>query len=159
MRRASVIWGEYRKDRRGAVALEAAFILPFLLIGGIGAIDASYLMLQNHKMEAGLANAASYLARSPDPAAHEMLAKRLAVSGRIGTGGRPVLRDWNPSDIAITYKSVANAGGNYRGGTSVKTVTLTSSKSFDGFGVLKSVFGGSITIQARHEQRLVGTLT
>lgn len=146
------------RERSGAVAVETVFILPFLLFGGLAAIDASFLMLQNHKMESGLSNAGSYLARVQNPNALEDNAKRLAVSGQIGSGGAARLSGWNAGDITVSYKSVANNDGDYRGGASVRTVTLSSQKPFNGFGILKTVFGGSITISARHEQRLIGAL-
>ena len=150
----------YAREQNGAVAVEAAFVLPFLILGGIGTMDASYLLLQNHKMETGLANAASYLARASSPQTVELQAKRIATLGTPQAVGAPVIQDWTPTDITISYKVISNAnlgtGTLYRGGDTIRVVQLASQKPYAGFGVLKAAFGGSLVVKATHEQRLTG---
>lgn len=151
----------WREDCQGAIAVEAAFLLPLLLLAGFGAIDASYLLLQNHKMEAGLANAGSYLARTTNPEGFEARAKRLAATGSLDSGAAPRIKNWTESDVAIQYRSVvnsvnANGETDYRGGDTIRVAQISSSLTYQGFGILKAVTGGAVTITARHEQRLIG---
>lgn len=153
----------YVRAQKGAVAVEAAFILPFLILGGIGVMDASYLLLQNHKMETGLANAGSYLARASNPQTVELQAKRIATFGTTQAAGHAVIHDWMPADVTIGYKVISNGsvsvGTLYRGGNNISVVQISSEKTYAGFGILKAAFGGSLTIKAAHEQRLTGDIS
>jgi len=149
----------YRDSESGAVAIEAVFILPFLILIGFGSIDGSLLMMQNHKAENGLVSAGNYLAQTPTPINFETHAKRLATTGQIKTGASQKIRNWSESDVTIKYKSIANtnagSGRNYRGGDTIKVVQLSTSIPFQGIGFLKTVSGGSITVKASYEERLI----
>ena len=149
----------YRVSDTGTVAIEAVFVFPFLIFIGFGAIDGSLLMMQNHKAENGLVSAGSYLARTPSPARFEARAKRLATTGQVASGGEKKILNWSVTDIAINYKSIANAntrtGRNYRGGDTIKIVQLSTSIPFQGLGFLKFVSRGSIAINANYEERLI----
>lgn len=149
----------YLKSESGAVAIEAVFALPLLILIGFGAIDGSLLMMQNHKAENGLVSAGNYLARTPTPASFEARAKRLATTGQMATGGERKIGNWAESDVTISYKSIANAdngsGRNYRGSDTVKVVQLSTSIPFQGLGFFKSVSGGAIMVNASYEERLI----
>jgi len=149
----------YRDSESGTVAIEAVFALPLLILIGFGAIDGSLLMMQNHKAETGLVSAGNYLAKTPTPMSFEARAKRLATTGQMNAGGVPKIKNWSESDVAISYKSIANtdtgSGRNYRGSDTVKIVQLSTSIPFQGLGFFKSVSGGSIAIKASYEERLI----
>lgn len=149
----------YLEAESGAVAIEAVFALPLLILIGFGAIDGSLLMMQNHKAENGLVSAGNYLARTPAPVSFEARAKRLATTGQMSSGGTRKIGNWAQSDVVINYKSIANAdngsGRNYRGGDTVKVVQLSTSIPFQGLGFFRSVSGGSITVKASYEERLI----
>lgn len=149
----------YRNSESGAVAIEAVFALPLLILIGFGAIDGSLLMMQNHKAENGLVSAGNYLARTPTPTSFEARARRLATTGQMSTGGDRKIGNWSETDVTIRYKSIANSDGgsgrNYRGGDTIKVVQLSTSIPFQGLGFFKSVSGGSITVNASYEERLI----
>lgn len=149
----------YRKAEDGAVAIEAVFALPLLILIGFGAIDGSLLMMQNHKAETGLISAGNYLAQTPMPLNFETKAKRLATTGQLSAGGVRKIQNWSENDITISYKSFANSddgsGRDYRGGDTLKVVQLSTEIPFQGLGFFKSVTGGSITIKANYEERLI----
>ena len=149
----------YRKSESGAVAIEAVFALPLLILIGFGAIDGSLLMMQNHKAENGLVSAGNYLAKTPTPTNFEDRAKRLATTGQMTAGGDRKIENWTDSDVSIIYKTTSNAdtglGRNYRGGDTIKVVQLSTSIPFQGIGLLKSVSGGTINIKANYEERLI----
>lgn len=149
----------YHESDSGAVAIEAVFALPLLIMIGFGAIDASLLMIQNHKAETGLVSAGNYLAQTPAPASFEIHAKRLATTGDITSNGYPKIKNWSENDVVINYKTIANidagSGRSYRGNDAVKIVRLSTSIPFQGLGFIKSITGGSITIKAHYEERLI----
>ena len=150
----------YQTCQSGAAVVEAVFVFPLLILLGFGAVDSSLLMLQNHKMETGLTAAGNYLSRSENPQSLETKARRLATTGQLTSGGSAKITGWGTNDVVISYQSTANPdnGGSrdYRGGDTIKVARLTSQLSYDGIGFLKAVTGGSITIKASYEERLVG---
>ncbi|WP_409432905.1 TadE/TadG family type IV pilus assembly protein [Litorimonas sp. RW-G-Af-16] len=151
----------YRKDERGAVAVEAVFIVPLLIALGLGAVDSSLLILNNHRMETGLTAAGNYLARTGSPQALETRAKRLAVTGQLDSGHPARITGWSASDVTINYRQIANPQVNgqrqYRGSDVVQIIELSSEHTYQGIGVLKSIFGGSIKLKATHQERVVGS--
>ena len=148
----------FLRDTAGVAAVEAAIIMPFLGVVGLGIMDCSYMFLQNHKMEQSLVAAANYMSLSADPESVEDEAKRIAVTGTIQTGGEPVIKNWSTSDITIGYKLIDNQDGDYRGGDFVRVVDITTSNSYDGFGLIKAVTGGSVTLSAQYQQRMTRAL-
>jgi len=152
MKPASGIWG----DRRGAMAAEAALILPVLLLFGFGAADYSNLLIQKHRMSSGLVAAGNYLARSSAPESLEAPARNLAVTGS-PTGTDPRIRGWQVSDVAISYRSQQNNNGDYRGGDNIRTVILSSETNYTGFGIVTMISPGGITIRSRYEERVLGS--
>lgn len=148
-----------RQDRRGVAAIEAALLLPLLTLAGFGVIDASLLLLQNHKMENGLAAAGNYLSKAPNPNSVEVQAKRLATTGHVKAGGKALIAGWSDAAVTITYRSVSNNAGNYRGGNNVRVVRLTSQTPYQGLGLIKAISGGSLFLKASYENRLVSERT
>lgn len=150
----------YISDCSGVAAIEAALMFPFLLLTCFATIDASYLMLQNHKMEAGLSAAGNYLSKTRTPDEYAAEAKRLATTGQITSGGNKYIQEWSESDITLTYKQIANTptqdGTSYRGGVTIDIIQLSSEFTYQGIGFLKSISGGSIIVAASHEERLIG---
>ena len=149
----------YRDCLHGGAAIETVIVLPFMILIGFGAVDGSLLMLQNHKIEAGLSSAGNYLAKASNPKALENRAKNLAVTGQLRSGGKSKVNQWAVRDVNISYKATNNNADEYRGGDIVNVVQLSTSIPFQGLGFLKSISGGSITITANYEERLVAERT
>ena len=147
--------------REGGLIIEAALVLPFVILIGLGAADASNMLVQNHKLESRLAVAGNFLAKTGTPATYESQAKNLACAGQLTTPSKCVLANWSPSDIVVTYTDVANAelesGFEYRGGDPVKIVSVTSSISYTGLGILSSISGGAMTLQGSYEERIIAS--
>lgn len=151
----------YLKDNSGVAAIEAALMFPFLALTCFGTMDASFLMLQNHKMETGLTAAGNYLSKTRTPLQYETQAKRLATTGQIKAGGTKYIPNWSESDIVLTYKKVPNTptqdGMSYRGGATIDIIKLSSQYTYQGIGFLSSISGGTITVSANYEERLIGS--
>lgn len=145
------------RDKDGVVAVEAALLFPFLAVLGFGAMDASNMLLQNHKMKQSLVSAANYMARSTDPELVETQAKQIAVSGTTDPAAEPLIKNWTPEDVSISYKLIPNDAGQYRGGNNIRVVDITTTLPYEGFGILKSIRGRTITLNAQYQQRMTGT--
>lgn len=151
---------QYIADSSGIAAIEAALMFPFLMLTCFGTMDASYLMLQNHKMESGLSAAGNYLSKTRTPGQYESQAKRLATTGQITTGGEKYIQEWSADDITLSYRKIPNTptqdGTSYRGGATIDIIELSSAYTYQGIGFLRSISRGSITVAASHEERLIG---
>lgn len=148
-------------DKTGSVLVEAALVLPLLIVAALGSIDASYMMLQNHKLESQLSMAASYLSRSDNPVNQENAAKNLALTGTTNANAAPLLKGWSISDINISYVSTSNepdADGDtlYRGETTVKTIVIVSQVDYKGLGILSSFAPEGLALKGEVEERLIG---
>ncbi len=138
------------------MAVEAAIILPVLLLLGFGAADYGNLLLQKHRMNSGLVAAGNFLARSSTPEALEAPARNLAVTGST-TGRDTRVKGWQISDVAIRYRSQPNNNGAYRGAGNIRTVIISSQANYTGFGIVTLISPGGITIRSRYEERILGS--
>jgi len=133
----------YQNSEDGSITIESVFLVPLLFLIGFGAIDASFLMLQNHKVETGLASAGRYLSQTTSPQNYENHARRLATTGQMTIGGQQKIGNWAPANVMIIYKNTANpqTGGvtNYRGGSTIKVVQLSTSVPYQGLGLISGV--------------------
>ncbi len=150
-----------RGTDEGSVVVEAALLLPIMLALGLGAADASNMMLQNHKIETQLVMAGNYLAKSQTPNLYETQAKNLASTGQLESGGSEIISGWSASDITVSYNRVTNesteTGTEYLAGDTVTIVKISTTVTYQGFGILRSLFGSSIQLKGAYEERVIGT--
>jgi len=144
-------------DTSGVAAVEAAILAPFLGVLGLGVMDCSFMLLQNHKMEQALVAAANYMSLSIDPRQVEDTAKRIAVSGTTDPLAKPLIKNWSPDDIKIEYRLVPNTSGQYRGGKHIRVVNITTTHPYQGFGILKAVTRNNVVLNAQYQQRMTST--
>lgn len=155
------VLGRYHEDERGVAAIEGALLFPLLAALGFGIVDSSMLMMQNHKLRAGLTSAGNYLSKTTNPQAFEIKAKQLAVSGKFASGSKPFIDNLQPSQILISYRNITNqeTGGtrDYRGGDTIGVVAFSVSVPYEGLGFLKSMTAGNLKVSAKYETRLIGS--
>jgi hypothetical protein len=153
----------YRKCEDGVAAVEAALVFPVLITIGFGAMDASILLMQNHKLSTSLSSAANYMAYANAPRLVEANAKNIALTGELNANANPLISSMSPSDISITYKDIANPEvdgvRDYRGEDVVRLVEISASTPYKGIGFLRTVTGGNIAVAGRFETRLVRVKT
>lgn len=153
------VLSKYYQSEDGVAAIEAALVFPFLTTLGLGAIDTSILLMQNHKLSTALSSAANYMAYAEDPRSAETKAKNLAITGSLDASGTPLISNLTPSDIMITYKDIANPQidgvRDYRGNDVIQIVEITAEADYQGIGFLRTLRGGEITVNGRFETRLV----
>ena len=170
-----------KHDNRGAAMVEMAMLLPFLMLIGCGVFEFGAFFYQYQKVQAGVRDAARYLARVTDtdsllcnggtakcltPCAAEVLAtkvtnaKDIAVMGQIG-GTTKRVSWWSESDVTVDYSvNIANpyisGYPSYRGPASgIRIVTVSSSPAYPGVGFL-GFLGVSPAITLSHSERCIG---
>lgn len=145
---------EFFHNERGTVALEAVFALPFLILLGLGAVDYSNMLISHHKMQSGLTSAGNFLAKSRAPQNYESQARNLAVTGNL-SGGAPLIPGWDNNDVTISYRTVSNANGEYRGEQIVQIVSVSSDVAYQGFGFVNAITpGGAAIMTDSYEARV-----
>lgn len=146
---------QFWKHEDGAAAVEAALVLPFLILLGYGAVDFSNLLISHHKMQTQLTAATDYLSRAPSPQSFETQARNLAVTGQL-SGGQPLLAGWSVQDIQINYRNTDNSGGLYRGDAVITSVKLSTSLNYQGFGLVNAIVpGGAAVLTDSYETRVL----
>src|SRR5260221_11379384 len=97
------------RNGEGSALIEAAIIMPVLLILVLGVFEFSWLIDQQHLISTGIHDAARYIARSvnPNDLTIQKNAKKLAITGAID-GDTARVRGWTPHVVNITYASVNN---------------------------------------------------
>jgi plasmid stabilization system protein ParE len=152
----------FRRRKDGVAATEAALVLPFLLALGGGVLEFGVMFYRLQLVEAGVRDAARYLARTADPAAAEDAARRLAVTGSVVAGGEARVPNWRVEQVAVTFRTVANprdATGlrSYRAGDEVRVVRVSAAVPYAGIGFLALLRLNDLRLSAAHEERVVGT--
>ena len=148
--------GPFLACRRGAAAVEAALAMPLLFALGFAAADAGYLFSETHRMKAGLAAGARYLAKARDPSAREADAKNIAVTGR-RSGGTAKVDGWTAADVTVTWRTIDNTTHAYTGADQIRIVRLESRRAYQGFGLLSLMGVGAFDVSAAHEERWTGS--
>jgi Flp pilus assembly protein TadG len=158
-----VRWREFCRQERGAALVETTLLMPFLLVTCAGVFEFGTLFYQKLLIEAGVRDAARYAARCtlPSVAVCEATAKEIAVFGA-PAGTTPRVGGWAPSDVVITPETTANTFDpitstyDYRGGSTITTIRVTASFTYNGQGMLAFIGFNDITLSAEHEERFIG---
>ena len=150
--------------------VEMAAMLPFLLLLGCGVFEFGAFFYQYQMVQAGIRDAARYLARVSDPTtstmpcaaavltAKESAAKNIAVTG-VTSGGTNRVSWFSTSDVTISYLTVANPNNAlYRGPDPITIVQVNTSPNYPGVGFLSFLgLGSALTISLRHQERCIGS--
>ena len=145
----------FARDISGGAAVEAGIILPVLILLGFGAVDASLLYQQTHRMEAGLTAGGSYLAASAASTAEQAAARQIAVSGSAVPGAPTRIDGWSAGDVSIAIRTQhEDDTTSYRNAGKVRIARLSASIPFEGIGLLKGVSGGTLEVRGDYETRL-----
>ena len=158
-------------DQSGSVMMESIFVIPTLLVIGLGVFEFGNFFYQRHLIEAGVRDAARYIASFPKGStAEEDDAKEIALTGEIG-GSNYRVSYWQDKSTIQFVHATANAGGiSYNGDTIslrnsytaggnvvVDKVEARAQVPYQSLGFLTGFFGlGNLTIRVSHEERLIG---
>lgn len=152
-----------RRDEDGAVLVEMTLVTPFLILLSAGVFEFSNILYQRMLIEAGVGDAARYLARCGDTwTTCVSQAKNLAVNGTI-SGGSARVSGWATTNIPdptlTSYAATDPSTGAqlYLSTTgTVKVVTVSTSFPYTGTGLWSYLGFGSLNITASHQERVIG---
>lgn len=167
MQRASFL-----HDSSGAVLVEAALVMPVLLLLALGVFEYSNMFFKHQAVTAGVRDAARYAARTPRPLGQtceetlndvELVSavKNLAVSGDIFNSTPARVSGWSVDDVSLTATLVENpvdaAGVRvYRGPDPICIVRVSSSYTHARMGLFSGLGFIPATVSISHTERWIG---
>lgn len=163
MTRFGKIIGRFHGDENGAALVEAAITIPLVLLLSAGVFEFSNILNTRLLLEAGVEDAARYMARcSSDWATCKGRAENLAANGVVANGSARVT-GWLPAAVVITTArsldavDVATGTQLYLSSKStVDVVDVTTSYSYSGFGFLSYLGFSPLTLSVSHQERVIG---
>ncbi len=157
---------------RGASILEFTVLFPFLLVLALGAFEFGQALHHHHIVKKAVRDSARFLARvqatcppgadgadlgTITNAADITSARNLALTGITAGGGAYVLNSWtNPASVAVAVDCFDNAGGTYRGQSSIPTIRVTATLPYQDLGFLTLLGLSAMTFVIDHEQLHIG---
>lgn len=154
----------FAADQRGAALVEMTIITPLMLVLAAGVFEFSNIIQTKLLLEAGVRDAALYIARCAGVASDcEDDGKDIAITG---TTGNARVTGWATTDVNISYSSfpvvVDPVTGlqNYRSASAnvitVEVGTAYTYSVFKGTGLWDYLGFGALTLTAAHEERVLG---
>ena len=165
MKAARFLW----RDREGSVLIEATVLTPMLFVFLFGVFEFSFIFLQQQLIEAGVRDAARYLARIPlttsgatpctqtDPATgttYLAYAQNIALYGTTASGTQRVAGWTGP--VTITCPTTDNSAGTYADGSTIYTIQATTSFTDPTLGSFGLLGLNPPSISVTHKERFIG---
>jgi len=154
--------GKFHRDDKGAALVEVAITAPLVLLLSAGVFEFSNVLNTRLLLEAGVEDAARYMARCSDGTWNNCvtLGKNLAVNGAV-TGGSARVTGWTTAAVTVTKTSTAAVDGSgnqlYLSNTgTVDVVQVSTSLPYSGIGFWDFLGFGTINVTASHQERVFG---
>ncbi|BCH33033.1 pilus biosynthesis protein TadE [Mesorhizobium sp. L-8-10] len=156
----------FRREERGAILVEMTLITPLMIALSAGVFEFGTIFHRKLLIEAGLRDAARFMARCTDGFSAvatdcTTAAQNIAKYG-IPTAGTLRVTDWTAAVAITTYTTTNNVDSvtglqDYRGtGANVTTVRVTTSYTYGATSLLAYIGLGPITFTASQEERFIG---
>lgn len=152
----------FQGDEQGAAIVEVALVAPLVLLLSAGVFEFSNILNTRLLLEAGVQDAARYMARCNDTwATCVSNGTNLAVTGSIAGGGARV-PNWTTAQVTVTPHhtlAVDAATGTelYLSSTAnVDVVEVKTSLPYNGIGLWGYLGFGTLNITAVHRERVLG---
>jgi Flp pilus assembly protein TadG len=161
MRSLFHLFSRFAADQRGVALVETALATPFLLLLSSGVFEFSNILHTRLLIEAGVEDAARYIARcSDDTATCETRAINLAVNGDV-TGGTARVTGLTTANVSVAYHlfptSDENGVAQYRSNAAtVEVAEVTATFTYAGTGLWGYLGFGAIDLTFSHEERIMG---
>lgn len=154
----------FGSNQSGSALLEVTLIVPLMITLSAGVFEFSNIIHTRLLVEAGLTDGARFYARcrheDADAATCATSAQLIAAQGDSGSA-RVV--NWVPADVTVTYTPIAitidpSTGlQNYRSTSDhIGVVTLSTSYSYAGTGLLQFLGFSPLVFSLDHEERVIG---
>ncbi|MER8850130.1 pilus assembly protein [Mesorhizobium australicum] len=151
----------FHGDEKGTALIETAIAAPFVLLLSAGVFEFSNILNTRLLLEAGVEDAARYMARCNDSTNCISYGTNLAVNGSI-TGGSARVPNWTTAQVTITTShtpavDLATGTELYLSSTAnVDVVKVSTSIPYSGIGLWSYLGFGTINITASHQERVLG---
>ncbi|HYH17747.1 MAG TPA: TadE family protein [Azospirillum sp.] len=148
-----------RRDRRGSVIVEAAMVLPMVMVLLCGLVEMGRALQHQHTLTESVREAARYLARVPlacpaggDPnwATARSNAQHLAATGRV-SGGQPLVTGWTDASFTIADPVCETWSGR-----AVQLITVSANVPYGDLGLLQVLGLDAVRLGASHQQVHIG---
>ncbi|MGX5849725.1 TadE/TadG family type IV pilus assembly protein [Mesorhizobium sp. PL10] len=162
MTRFGKIIRRFKGDENGAALVEVAITIPLVLLLSAGVFEFSNVLNTRLLLEAGVEDAARYMARcSSDWATCQGRAQNLAANGAV-TNGSARVPGWTPDKVSIT-KAISTAAVDGSGtelylsstGT-VVVVQVSTELPYNGIVFWDYLGLGTLNINVSHQERVFG---
>ena len=153
--------------------VEMALVTPFLLLLSGGVFEFSNILLTRLSIEAGIEDAARYLARCTPSLSGGCItsAKNLAVTGTVDGSGAARVTNWTTSDITVSPSAPCTSASAYCIATTdvngtelyrsnsnyVTIVEVDGTYGYTGTGLWSYLGFGALTLSASHQERVFGS--
>jgi Flp pilus assembly protein TadG len=156
------------KDTAGAAFVEAAVVLPILMVLGFVGFEFANIFYSHQLVTTGIRDAARFLARDPHmtlsavgssctlDATYMGYARNLAVYGDVTTGTRTRVPGWDTGQVTIRVTPVANGTLTYRGTNPLCVITVSTSFTYRQIGMLRAFNFADQTLSVTHSERWIG---
>jgi hypothetical protein len=149
--------------------LEASVLTPLLLSVVLGVYEFSWYFYQQQQIEAGVRDAARYMARVPQPLSgftpctevdssgntYASYAQNIAAFGNTAGTGIARVSGWLPAKVIITCAE--SPVGNYADGTTTMTIIyVTTSFTDPTLGLFGFLGLAAPSISVTHQERFIG---
>lgn len=161
MTRLGNIIRRFQGDESGAALVEAAITIPLVLLLSAGVFEFSNVLNTRLLLEAGVEDAARYMARcSSDWDTCMARAQNLAANGAVSSGSARVA-GWLPEDVKITKLSTPATDGSgnilyLSNSSNVDVVQVKTTWPYNGMVFWDYLGFGSIDIKVSHQERVFG---
>ncbi|WP_189342577.1 MULTISPECIES: TadE/TadG family type IV pilus assembly protein [unclassified Mesorhizobium] len=162
MRELRQIITKFQRDEKGAALVEVALVLPLVFLLSAGVFEVSNILNTRLLLEAGVEDAARYMARCSDTWDNcKALAQKLAANGAIdGTTAR--VTGWVPTDVQIDKLSTAavdtttNTQLYLSSKSTVDVAAVSTDYSYIDLGLWPYLGFGALTLSVSHQERVFG---
>lgn len=152
----------FHGDDNGAALVEVALVAPFVLLLSAGVFEFSNILNTRLLLEAGVEDAARYMARCNDStwANCETYGKNLAVNGAI-IGGSARVSGWTTAEVTVAKNSFAAVDGSgttlyLSSSGTVDVVQVSTSLPYSDIGLWGYLGFGALTLNVSHQERVFG---
>jgi Flp pilus assembly protein TadG len=170
--------GRFQREQTGAVIVETALILPLMITLSAGVFEFSNAIYTRLLIEAGVTDAARYIARcvheDTDKGDCETAAKNIAETGAWDGTGSSRVTGWTPDlqetcgdptqddTIQFCFKStpavdpITNVRLYQSPSVDVNVIQVSATHAYAGTGLLGVLGFGPLTLSVSHQERVIG---
>jgi Flp pilus assembly protein TadG len=152
------------KDAEGSALIEASILTPLLITLMFGVFEFSWYFQKQQLVEAGVRDAARYMARvfdvqegaNPCSSGTDVTnAQNIAVTG-MTSGGTARVSGWSAGNVNVTCAPINNSNATYAGPQTLYIINVSTSFADPALGYLGMLNLSVPSLSASHTERQIG---